>query len=208
MTLALATALLGTGCKKKDAPAGAAKGSGSAVVGSGSGSAAVGSAAVDSGSGSAAVDSGSAAVDSGSAAVGSGSDAGSGSGSDIAPAGDAKNPLSQRQLDSLNDPEAQKTAAAVATALVANDVAAFVAQIGPAGYTHAGKKMTADEIKAAAGTSLRTWLGWDCAADPKSCKWNPKLDGIDMSLGGDGTSVITFGLTPDGTWPLTGDKTK
>ena len=36
MTLALATALLGTGCKKKDAPVSAAKGSGSAVVGSGS----------------------------------------------------------------------------------------------------------------------------------------------------------------------------
>ena len=35
MTLALATALLGTGCKKKDAPVSAAKGSGSAVVASG-----------------------------------------------------------------------------------------------------------------------------------------------------------------------------
>ena len=68
--------------------------------------------------------------------------------------------------------------------------------------------MTADEIKAAAGASLRTWLGWDCAAVPATCKWNPKLDGIDLSLGGNGSPLITFGLTPDGTWPLTGDKTK
>ena len=192
----VAVLVVAAGCAKKPAATQAA-GSGSAVaVGSGSGSAVV-----------AVPEAGSSSGNNDAPVVEAGS------GSAVTTADAIAAPIPKSKLEAIIDREAQKSAQTAATALANNNAADFVGLIAPAGYSHAGTKLTAAEVKAAlATTPAHTWAGFDCMLpDPKACKFEVELDGITMTVTGSApdaaqTPVLTFDLTADGTWLLTGDR--